>query len=219
MAILLCFVSTNGLFFFMKSIQHTEMSIVVGFNKIQIVLAIIFSLTVLHQAITVQKVIAMLFVIVGIFLLEYIYFIKNKKLSKGLFYSILARVCWSFGYLFVPFIQSFGILVFTMLLESVVLCTNIIYLIFSKEKISLSHVQIKKVIAPLFIVAILGIVGELGNNFAKASMPIVLIAFIGLITPVVSLILSKVILKEQISTIQKLGIALCIAGAFIYSYL
>jgi drug/metabolite transporter (DMT)-like permease len=215
--ILLCFISTNGLYFFMKGLQHTTVSNAVGFNKIQIVMAIIINAFVLHQAITTQKIMAMFIVLIGITLIEMVFITKNKSISKGFKYIIVARLCWSVGFLFVPYIKIFGVLLFSIILECTVFATNIVYYLLSNNKKSIAHWNIKPILWQIILIAIIGIIGDIGNNFAKQQIPIVLLAFLGLLTPIITLSFSYLYLKEKLTLSQLLGIALGLLGAVIYS--
>jgi drug/metabolite transporter (DMT)-like permease len=215
--VFLCFISANGLFFFMQGIRHTQLSNTVGFNKVSIVMAILINITFLHQTINSQKLISILVVLIGISLIEYNYYKNNNRLSKGFVYIILARFCWSVGFLFVPYIIEFGVLLFTFILEAVVLITNLLYyLLYSykmQQKVNINFgINFKQI---LFI-AVLGLIGDFGNSVAKLNIPIILLALIGLLNPIIILLFSKHYLREQLTIQQILGILLGVVGAFIY---
>ncbi|MBS1589533.1 MAG: DMT family transporter [Bacteroidetes bacterium] len=217
-SIALASVSYFGLFFFMQAIKHSLVSETVGFNKIGVVMGVLIGVMVYKEPFTLQKLICTLIILSGIAILEKQFLLqKNKGISKGLMFVFLARLCWSVGYLFVPYIRGLGVLLFSFVVESVVCAWSIMLYQFDKNKMGIRNWKVKPIFNNILIIALIGIIAEASANMAKNDIPIVLLAFLGLIQPVTTLVFSKLYVGERLNASQWLGIGLGVFGALIFA--
>lgn len=86
------------------------------------------------ESISMIKASAYTAILLAVTLIEKSIKIEKTPISKGLIYSILSRLFWSTGLLFVPFIEKIGILLFCSILEAVVFSMSLILFLFQKDK-------------------------------------------------------------------------------------
>lgn len=215
--ILICIVNYFGLFFFLQSLKHTHVSNSIGFGKIGLILGIAIGYFFYNEQVSALKIGLGILIIIGISLIEKATKRKKEKISKGLIYSFLSRLFWATGFLFVPYINKIGVLLFCSVLEAVVFSMSLLLYLFSKkETIKITNNKITKEIVFLIV---LGTIGTFSLNFAIiTTKSIVVFAFLGLIEPIVGLITSKFYHKEQLNNLQLLGIVIGLLASVILSF-
>ncbi|MEZ4786332.1 MAG: DMT family transporter [Flavobacterium haoranii] len=212
----ICVVNYFGLFFYLQSLKHTQVSNAIGFSKIGLVLGIVVGYYFYNEPLSISKIALGMLILIGIALIEKSQKIKNEKLSRGLIYSILSRIFWATGFLFVPFINKLGVLLFCSILEAVVFIMSLLLYIFSKKEVI--HVANNKIKQEILLLVLLGTIGTFSLNFAiVTTKSIFVFAFLGLIEPIVGLITSKVYHKERLNKFQFIGICLGLIASFILS--
>ena len=131
------------------------------------------------ESISLVKGVACAAILLAVTLIEKSIKIEKTPISKGLVYSILSRLFWSTGLLFVPFIEKIGILLFCSILEAVVFSMSLILFLFQKDK-SWKEMD-TKTRNEIFFLIILGTTGTFCLNFAITKTSIIVFAFMGLI--------------------------------------
>lgn len=218
-AVLLCAISYFGLFFFMQALKYKSASETVGLNKIELIIAIVIGVFLYKENISVPKIICILLIVMGVFMLERSTSEKRTGIiTKGLFYILLARICWSVGLLFIPLIKALGVLLFSLIMESVVLLLSIIIYLFKYRSIRIQKWNAKSIMKPIVLIGILGIAGEILANISRANLPVILLALLSLSTPITVLLLAQWKLHERLGKIQWLGIGLGILGSLVYLF-
>lgn len=212
----ICAVNYFGLFFFLQSMKHTQVSNTIGFGKIGLIIGVAAGYFLYGEEISALKIFLCIVVLIGVSLIEVSDRKKASFLSKGLLYTVLAKIFWSTAYLYVPFIEKLGPVLFCAVLEFTVFSLSFVLFFFDPAKLNLRNISstTKKEIGLLIF---LGTLGTFCLNFALANMSIILFAIIGLIEPILGLLISKLYHKERLAQYQKIGIGLGILSAFILS--
>lgn len=212
----ICAVNYFGLFFFLQSMKHTQVSNTIGFGKIGLIIGIAAGYFLYGEEISALKIFLCIVALIGVSLIEVSDSKKASFLSKGLLYTVLAKIFWSTAYLYVPFIEKLGPVLFCAVLEFTVFSLSFVLFFFDPAKLNLRNISstTKKEIGLLIF---LGTLGTFCLNFALANMSIILFAIIGLIEPILGLLISKLYHKEHLAQYQKIGIGLGILSAFILS--
>lgn len=212
----ICAVNYFGLFFFLQSMKHTQVSNTIGFGKIGLIIGIAAGYFLYGEEISALKIFLCIVVLIGVSLIEVSDRKKASFLSKGLLYTVLAKIFWSIAYFYVPFIEKLGPVLFCAVLEFTVFSLSFVLFFFDPAKLNLRNISstTKKEIGLLIF---LGTLGTFCLNFALANMSIILFAIIGLIEPILGLLISKLYHKEHLAQYQKIGIGLGILSAFILS--
>lgn len=212
----ICAVNYFGLFFFLQSMKHTQVSNTIGFGKIGLIIGIAAGYFLYGEEISALKIFLCIMVLIGVSLIEVSDRKKASFLSKGLLYTVLAKIFWSTAYFYVPFIEKLGPVLFCAVLEFTVFSLSFVLFFFDPAKLNLRNISstTKKEIGLLIF---LGTLGTFCLNFALANMSIILFAIIGLIEPILGLLISKLYHKERLAQYQKIGIGLGILSAFILS--
>lgn len=212
----ICAVNYFGLFFFLQSMKHTQVSNTIGFGKIGLIIGVAAGYFLYGEEISALKIFLCIVVLIGVSLIEVSARKKASFLSKGLLYTVLAKIFWSTAYLYVPFIEKLGPVLFCAVLEFTVFSLSFVLFFFDPAKLNLRNISstTKKEIGLLIF---LGTLGTFCLNFALANMSIILFAIIGLIEPILGLLISKLYHKERLAQYQKIGIGLGILSAFILS--
>jgi drug/metabolite transporter (DMT)-like permease len=143
-------------------------------------------------------------VIVGLFLLE-----GKKpilKWSKGTNYALIASFFWgtSFALFRIP-IEKIGSVNFSFSLEFTVCIMAILIGFFTKEKQN-SKVS-KQAVYTIIVLALLGYLGVVFYNKAITIIPVSTLSIMGTFTPVITIIISHIYLKEKFTKNQYIGIS------------
>ena len=212
----ICAVNYFGLFFFLKSMKHAPVSNTIGFGKIGLIIGVLIGYFVYHEEISLLKIVLCLTVLVGVSFIEASGAKRSSFLSKGLLYTVLAKIFWATSYLYVPFITKLGPVLFCAVLEFTVFALSCMLLLISPKKIKVGSISPRTRYEMLLLV-VLGTLGTFCLNFALANMSIILFAVIGLIEPVLGLLISKMYHRENFTKFQKIGIGLGVLSAFVLS--
>ena len=210
----ICAVNYFGLYFYLQSMKHTQVSNTIGFGKIGMIIGLAIGYYVYGEEISVLKVVLCIAVLIAVWLIDSTGRTKSNWFSKGLLFTVLSKVFWASAYFYVPFINKLGPTLFCVVLE-VTVCTLSILLYLSKP----TKVDLKKVSSrtkyEVGLLIILGTAGTFCLNFALGNISIILFAIIGLIEPIIGLLISKLYHKETLTKMQKIGILVGLTATFI----
>lgn len=215
-AIKICIINYFGLFFFLLSLKHAKITNTIGFSKVGLIFGVLIGHFVYHEEISILKTTSCVLIFIGISLIEKSINKKTEPISKGLIYTFLSRLFWATGFLFIPYINKLGVLLFCSVLEGVVFVMSLIlYIISKKEAIQNVNSKIKK---EIIILILLGSIGTFCFNFAIiTTKSIIIFAFLGLIEPIVGLIISKLYHHEELNKLQLVGVLIGILASIILS--
>jgi drug/metabolite transporter (DMT)-like permease len=212
----ICAINYFGLFFYLKSLKHAQVSSSIGFSKMGLIIGVAIGYFVYKESISVYKIGLCVLLFISISLIEKAIKSEKEKISNGLIYTTLSRVFWSTAFLFVPFIEKLGAVLFCAVLEFTVFAMSVLLFIISKQKIHFRK-PTSKVQKEMILLVLLGIVGTFSLNFAIIKTNIIVFAFLGLIEPVVGLLISRIYHQERINKLQFIGIGLGLLSATLIS--
>ena len=201
-----------GLFFYNVSLKHTQVSQSITITSVGAVFGVLTSLIVYNEVFSWYLVGSLTLIVLGLFLLE-----DKKpilKWSKGTNYALLASFFWgtSFALFRIP-IEKIGSVNFSFSLEFTVCLMAILIGLFTKEK--QKNKISKQAIYTIVVLAILGYLGVVFYNKAITIIPVSTLSIMGTFTPVITIIISHIYLKEKFNKNQYLGIASIIGASLL----
>ncbi len=207
----LCFFSSFGLYFFVRSLKTEEVSLVAPISSINL-FGILTAVLFLGEAWGIAYSIASICVVGGVFLLFQSdwHFSSISSFLKALGGSILASFFWGVSYaLFKYPVAWLGVIPFSFLLElCVTLCVGV-FLLFQKQKWQ----QIPQ--APIRILALCIMLGSILLNIAYKTATITQIIFVSKSQLVLTLIFGQILYREKVRPLKLLGIALLILSIYL----
>lgn len=211
----ICAVNYFGLFFYLKSLKHAPVTSTIGFSKVSLIIGVLSAYFLYDEEISNLKIFLCIIVLIGVTLIERAARIgPNTVISKGLLYSILSKIFWGTAYLYVPFLDTLGPILFCVVLEFVVFTMSCLLLLGSRGKFP-THKISRRTRFEIGILVVLGTGGTFCLNFALANISILLFATLALIEPILGLIISKIYHKEKLSPLQYAGVWMGIVAAFV----
>lgn len=214
-AIFICFVNYWGLYFFLKSMQHTDarISIVIGTagSLILVLIGILFY----HERPTIFSYGYMLFFTLGWWFIENL---RKDALrfnwSKGVAYALLCMLFWRSAGFFPMVIEKVGILYFSIILELTVCFTTLSILLLKRQMptIKLLKQQLKTYYKHIFMLVICGFCGVLLFNIAISGTQLYTFALIGMLQPLTSVVLGSFMFKTRLTIYQTIGILILLVG-------
>ena len=219
LTILLCFVCSLGLVFFLQSLKYAKISITVPLTSINL-FSILTAVFVLHESFKTQFYFTFLAALFGILLLQ----LKTMgsfifQWNKGATYAILASFFWGVTYALFKFpIKWIGPIPLAFLLESSVTITALFWSLINKTKIDFSGITNKKNIKHYLILAFLLVNGTLFFNMALRNMSILVLIFSGCFQMIVAVLFEVLVFKVKLKLSELIGILLIIISIII-SYL
>ncbi len=214
----ICAVNYFGLFFYLKSLKHAPVSSTIGFGKVSLIIGVLSAYFLYDEEISALKIVMCIIVLIGVTFIERAARIGSAVMSKGLMYSILCKLFWGTSYLFVPFIDKLGPILFCVVLEFIVCTLSCLLLLASRSKFP-SHTVSRRTKFEIGILVVLGTGGTFCLNFALANISILLFATLALIEPILGLIISKIYHRERLTPLQYAGVWMGIAAAFVLGVL
>lgn len=211
--------SFGGLYFFMQALKHKHISETVGLNKISIVIGVLIGVFFYHESFSAQKLASVFLILTGVTLIEHRLLYQQRAQgvsSKGLVFIVLARICWAIGFMAVPQIQAMGILAFSILQELTVLLWSSVLFVAQRLPRQMMVQELRQNSGILLTIGAIGALIQIALNISLTEVPIVLLPFLNLLTPLLILALARAYLKERIKPVQLLGILLGVAGGLIY---
>ena len=207
----ICSINYWGLFFYNKSLSYTRTGITIVISCVGVVVSILFSILLYGEELTQSQILVMMLFIAALWFLENLdsSFLK-LKMSKGVVYALLSLLFWSTWPLYRIGFEKVGILWFSFILECTVLTLTFLIVCFSGNFKKLPSYktaiwQNAKWIVPL---GLLGFGGVLFTNLAISGQRASSYAIFGLIQPLISLFFAAIFLKERLTKLQYVGVAI-----------
>ena len=209
----LCFINYWGLFFFLKSMQHTDARISISISSAGTLIWFLMGIYLYNEKPALSSYIYILIFTLGWWFIENL---SKKawqlKWSKGVTYALLCMLFWRSGGLFAMVIPKIGVLYFSLILEVTVFVISSVLLFFTKNS-SISFFQdVRKHKYNLLALVIFGFVGVLLFNVAISGTTLYTFALIGMLQPLTSIIIGSFIFKTRLSLYQKIGITILMTG-------
>lgn len=214
---LLCCYSYFGLVFYNLSLKNkTLVSVAVPLTCISAVFGSLVSYFVFNATLTPIQVIIFLLFSFAVFILENKNFSTFRfNLSKGPLFALSAAFVWGTSFAMFPeFINSFGAVFFSLVLEMVV-CT------FSLLILALKYRSVKTIVEPfnflpkIVPISVFGCIGLIFTNISTQHLPINTIFAFEPLTPVISILGGIILLKERLRSNQIVAVAIIIMGLLI----
>ena len=212
-AIIISAISFLGLLFYNLSIKYSTVSQSITIISMGAVFGVITSAIAYSEVTKWNLWLSLLIIVIGLFFLE------NKKpilnWSKGSYYALLAAffLGTTFALFRIP-AKALGEVNFSLVLEFTVLSCALVGLFFQKRM----KYEFYPTIRTYLIIAAIGILGFLGVLFYNLAVTIVdvsVLSVMGAFTPVISIGVSLVILKERFKPIQYIGMGLTVGAVLL----
>lgn len=213
LSIALCLFSGMGLYFFVKSVKESPVSLVIPLSSLNI-FGLLTAVFVLEETWKNSYYGAFLLVLAGIYLIyqQEIRFKSPKLFLKAMLGGLLASFFWGVSYtLFKYPIAWLGVLRFTFLLELSV--TSMVGLMIWMQGIQWSFMPQR----PIRILAFCLVMGSVLLHVAYQYASITQIVFAGKFQLIISLLVGQLLYREKLSLNHWLGISLLITSIYLIS--
>lgn len=207
-AILISVFSFFGLYFFVQSLKFEKVSLAVPVSSISGVFGVLTGIVIFQELVSVKFFAACLFVLVGVNIVN-VKSLSTFRLSRGVWYNLVAAFFWGVSFALFQFpVKALGAIVFSFILELTVFICSLILLRLEKSTwtFPINKITDRYILA----LAILGFGGIVFYNLALTYIPVTQASFLGVLTPVVSIIAASFLYKEKLTVKQYLGITLII---------
>lgn len=196
--ITICLFSFWGLFFYTNAMQNGRYSFVTPLVVISSAFSFLTSLIVYDEVLNNSKYIALVLIITGLFLHQKDKLVKFK-MSKEVVLVLLCSIFWGISFVFylIP-IKKFGVLNFSMILETCVLISCIALLLFKEKRVFPTKIG-KQSLFLCFLMGLMVAGGSLLSNFTLTQLPVSLNILIGLIFEILVLAIGLFLFREKLS--------------------
>lgn len=211
LSIALCLFSGMGLFFFVKSVKESPVSLVIPLSSLNI-FGLLTAVFVLGETWKNRYYGAFLLVLAGIYLIyqQEIRFKSPQLFIKAMLGGLLASFFWGVSYTLFKFpIAWLGVLRFTFLLELSV--TSMVGLMIWMQGIHWSFMPQR----PIRILAFCLVMGSVLLHVAYQYASITQIVFAGKFQLIISLLVGQFLYREKLSLNHWLGISLLITSIYL----
>jgi len=201
-------IGSMGILAFFKAMKEGELSIVGPFAKLSVVVTIAISIFFLSESLNLLQffgiaVILFCAIVIGIQGRQF------KSLEKGILYSLIAVFGWGiFFALLKPLTLELGPFNTTFYVELGIFLVLLLFVAATRQKISISRNSAAKI----FVRTILLTTGAIAYNFAISFIGAALTAAIHSGSPAITIVLSRLYLKEKIPFYKYLAIAGIVFG-------
>ncbi len=210
---LLSIVSFFGLFFFNKALKKANTSLVVIVSTLSFLFGQFTAFVLLGESFNPKIIIALVLFMITIILSDW-KSIKMFKLSKAVWYGILAALIWgtTLPLLSIP-VKEIGFLETGFILEfSVLLMSFIIHRFYFKR--TLKILNLKDFYLYFLLLGILAGTGVLFLNLSYTKIPVHISGAISSSTHLITIFVSVLIFKETINKYQIIAAFIAFAGIF-----
>lgn len=212
--ILLGLINVAGMYTFYKSVKKKGLALTSPIMNAWVFITVILGLIFYNEVISNLQWLAIVFIVGGVIAVT----IKKQqkiKFDSSFIYAITSMIIWGifFFLLKVPNL-IFGAIIVTSSIKLLSSAFSVPILI--QKKIKLFQTK-HRVLCYIILIGILDSIGFLAFNFALNYSPVSIVSAISSAVPVVSVILGVIILKENLTTGQKIGIITAIIGLIFIS--
>lgn len=199
---------------FCHLLKTGRVSVIVPITSVWAVVTASLGILFLHEFVNPLKILSIILVISGVVILSVNWSKKRKVLSifsLQTAFALLAALGWGFYFFFLgPISKQTGWFSTTLLIRIFVTLTLFILLLPQLKK---KAVLFKKIPWKVLLsAAILDVFGFTGYNLAVSRYEVSYVSVIASASPLITVILAAVFLKEKTNFIQKLGMGLVIVG-------
>lgn len=218
--IFIAILETVAYVFFYKGLKEGQVSLVAPIGSASAMVTIILGIVFLKETLFNSQIAAIILIIAGTLLVSFKLeeLIKNKKLSisKGIKEGLVAMVLWGFvGFFLVYPSKILGWFLPVVIIRVFTIIILILYLASKKESIRINPQP-----SLLFLLIPIGLL-DVGSFFAFmrgiSSEYVSIISPIAAASPLISILLARIFLKEKLAPNQILGISSVITGLILIS--
>lgn len=213
-AIGLCAINYWGLYFFNLSMKHTASGIAITTATSGALISIVIGIYFYGEKFTLGNGLNFLVYLLAIWFLENLSKSALKlQFTRGMLYALLSMVFWRTASFFPMATAQVGILWFCLILElTVCFLSTAIFLLSERCIFPYYKYSLKGNYSWILLLAIFGFGGVLFANTAMNYSAISALALLGIAQPLTSWIFGAVFLKERLTTLQYIGMAIMLSG-------
>lgn len=215
-AILLSIVSYLGLYFFNYAFNYAKTGVVIPVASSRIIIITLISIGLLGEVVSTAKLLFMIPIIVGIILVSLnLSEFRQKGFKKGVIFALLAAFFWGITF---PFFGKFSVLlgayIFSFLIEFMNLIISIIQgkIIAREPEILPSKHQLKNNWFLFLLIGLTGSIASICMNIAYSIGNASIISAIVGVSPLISVLVGKFYLKEEMSIQPYVGALVIVIG-------
>lgn len=217
-AVILCFVCSLGLVFFLSSLKFQAVSITVPLTSVNI-FHILTSVFIVGEHFHHLYYLSFSVALVGILLSQNFRFSSGNRWNKGTTYAILATFFWGITYPLFKFVSpSIGAIPLSFILEAAVTVSAIIWALGKKERINIRQVLSFESLKHYVVLAGLLIGGTLFFNLAIQNLSVLTLNLLSNLQIVVAVLIGILVFKEKLNQRQFIGIALIFLSIFLTQF-
>jgi transporter family protein len=199
---------------FLEALRLGEISVVTPISAVYSVLTVILSVIFLHEDLTILRIVSIAIAILGIVLastdLKRIHKMHTLKGVPNAFFSLIG---WGIYLFLVGFLEQRNGWLITYLFTSIMLFVFSFFgFLFAKNKTS-----IKGNIAILTAISLLYTAAWFFENIGFSVTYVSIIAVISSLSPLITILLASIFLKEKLVANQKIGVALIMGSIILIS--
>ncbi len=217
-AVILCFVCSLGLVFFLSSLKFQAVSITVPLTSVNI-FHILTSVFIVGEHFHHLYYLSFSVALVGILLSQNFRFSLGNRWNKGATYAILATFFWGITYPLFKFVSpGIGAIPLSFILEAAVTVSAIIWALGKKERINIRQVLSFESLKHYVVLAGLLIGGTLFFNLAIQNLSVLTLNLLSNLQIVVAVLIGILVFKEKLNQRQFIGIALIFLSIFLTQF-
>lgn len=217
-AVILCFVCSLGLVFFLSSLKFQAVSITVPLTSVNI-FHILTSVFIVGEHFHHLYYLSFSVALVGILLSQNFRFSSGNRWNKGTTYAILATFFWGITYPLFKFVSpSIGAIPLSFILEAAVTVSAIIWALGKKERINIRQVLSFESLKHYVVLAGLLIGGTLFFNLAIQNLSVLTLNLLSNLQIVVAVLIGILVFKEKLNQRQFIGIAFIFLSIFLTQF-
>lgn len=210
--------SAIGYLFFYKSLEKQQASNTFATIEIQVALLAAYGILVLHESMEAQKLLAIVMVVFGVFLVSYE---KGHKVNKGLIPAMIANVFWALGWITVSYPISHtsnSILPVWIGFISNISVISLVILVSERRRKNLSKLGF----SGFALGMVVGIFSATGNIIYSVLISVKQLVFgtvIANTTPAIVATFAHFAYHDKLTRLQIIGLVIVVAGGILLALL
>jgi drug/metabolite transporter (DMT)-like permease len=216
--ILLCFLCSFGLIFFLSSLKYQQVSITAPLTSVNI-FSVLTAVFVLGETFNLIYFFAFSLTLFGILLTLNFKFNSFNRWSHGATYAVLASFFWGITYPLFKFVSPIlGAIPLAFILESCVTCSAIVWASTRNKPNSIKPRLNSEYFKHAFVLACLLIGGTLFFNLAIQNLSVLSLNILGHLQLIVSVSIGIFFYREKLTLKQIIGISLILISILLTQY-
>lgn len=210
-AVFISLFSCLGLFFYTKSLNVTTVAVAVPISAINSFFGVLVGVIIFKDNLPNLFFLIAIGLVTGLFLIESKTNSKLLPLTKGTCYNLLAAVCWgiTFGLFKIP-VVTLGVWNFSFILELSVLLFSSCLAFTTYKRVKFQKSIITQNFKWYVVLGLLAFIAVASHNLALKYTEVSKVSMFGNLTPMISIMLSLLLFKQNISKRQIVGIVLLV---------